>query len=42
MGIELNGLFSPNSSPLPLGFLPAFFFTPIPVGFSQLPKKGGG
>ena len=35
MGIELNGLFFP----LDLVF---FFLTPIPIGFSQLPTKGGG
>ena len=39
MGTELNGLFFPSSKPLPLDF---FFLTPIPIGFSQLPKKGGG
>ena len=44
MGIELNGLFFPNSRPLPLDLdgLPAFFFlTPIPIGFSHVPIKGG-
>ena len=42
MEIELNGLFFPNSRPLPLDGLPAFFFlTPIPIGFSHVPIKGG-
>ena len=40
MGIELNGLFFPRSSPEPLD-LDFFFLTPIPIGFSQVPKKGG-
>ena len=35
MGIELNGLFFPNSKPLPLDF---FFLTPIPIG----PPNVGG
>ena len=38
MGIELKGLFFPNSSPLPLGF---FFLTPIPIGLDHVPIKGG-
>ena len=42
MGIELNGLFFPSSKPLPLEFFLVFFFTPIPIGFSQFPLKGGG
>ena len=38
MGIELNGLFFPNSSPSPLEFFLDFYFlTPIPIGFPQLP-----
>ena len=37
MGIELNGLFFPRRSPLPLDF----FLPYIPIGFSQVPKKGG-
>ena len=36
-GIELNGLFGPSNIPFPF-FRP---FTPIPIGFSQVPKKGG-
>ena len=40
-GIELNGLFFPNSRPLPLDGLPAFFLTPIPIGFCHVPIKGG-
>ena len=42
MGIELNGLFFPRSSPEPLDGLPAFFFlTPIPIGLDHVPIKGG-
>ena len=42
MGIELNGLFFPRRRPFPLDGLPAFFFvTPIPIGFSHVPIKGG-
>ena len=38
IAIELNGLFFPSNSPAPLDF----YFTPAPIGFFQLPKKGGG
>ena len=41
MGIELNELFFPRRRPLPLDGLPAFFLTPIPMGFSHVPIKGG-
>ena len=42
-GIELNGLFGPSSIPFPFPRPLVFFFlfTPIPIGFSQVPKKGG-
>ena len=40
MGIELNGLFFPSSSPFPLDL--DFFFIPIPIGFFHVPIKGGG
>lgn len=39
-GIELNGLFGPSNVPFPFSLV-FFFFTPIPIGFSQVPKKGG-
>ena len=38
MGIELNGLFFPSSSPEPLD-LGFFFLNPIPIGFFHVPKK---
>ena len=42
LGIELKGLFGPSKSPFPFPFpLFSFFLTPIPIGFSQLPKNGG-
>ena len=37
-GIELNGLFFPRRRPFPLD-LDFFFLTPIPIGFSHVPKK---
>ena len=40
MGIELNGLFFPRRRPFPLD-LDFFFLTPIPIGFSHVPIKGG-
>ena len=39
-GIELNGLFGPNSRPFPF-FLVGFFF-PIPTFLFHDPIKGGG
>ena len=38
IGIELKGLFGPRKSPFPFPFPLVFFLTPIPIGFSQLPK----
>ena len=38
IGIELNGLFFPNSSPFP----ELFFSLPRPMVFSQVPIKGAG